>query len=235
MFGLVLAFVHWGYVYLVHCIIVEHIPECLVWWGFVSYVSYYPTLGHIPILEFIRSFADSLTARSISWSLWVITLGHTPYPWVYQVFCVLSHCSIYFLIFVSHHTGTYPILGLFLLGNTPFSLGLPCLVLISWLTDAFVDLWGIPPLSFSFGASPHCHLRLGHPPTVISFGASPHCHLRLGHPPTVVYVWGIPPLSFTFGASPHSHFFWGIPPLSFRLGHPPIFILFKVFPYRQFA
>ena len=78
MFGLVLAFVHWGYVYLLHCIIIEHIPECLVWWDSVSYVSYYPTLGHTPILEFIGYFADSLTTQSISWFLWVVTLGHTP-------------------------------------------------------------------------------------------------------------------------------------------------------------
>ena len=151
-----------------HCIIIEHIPECLVWWHSVPYLGYYFTLWHNPILKFIRCFVD------------------------------FSHYSVHFLVFASRH----------------------------------------------IGATPHSHLRLGHPPTVISFGASPHCHLRLGHPPTVisfmasptvVYVWGIPPLSFTFGASPHSHFFWGIPPLSFRLGHPPIFILFRVFPYRQFA
>ena len=51
-----LAFVHWGYVYIFYCIIIEHIPECFVWWDSMSYVSYYPTLGHTPILEFIRSF-----------------------------------------------------------------------------------------------------------------------------------------------------------------------------------
>ena len=35
--------------------------------------------------------------------------GAYPRPWVYQAFCVLPHCSIYFLIFVSHHTGAYPL------------------------------------------------------------------------------------------------------------------------------
>ena len=148
MFGLVLAFVHWGYVYHFHCIIIEHIPECLVWWDSVSYVSYYPTLGHIPILEFIGSFADSLTARSISWSLWVITLGHTPYPWVYQVFCVLSHYSIFWSLWViiPGHTP----FSAFLLGHSPLSLGLPCLVLISWLSDPFVDLYELSPRASSY-------------------------------------------------------------------------------------
>ena len=151
MFGLVLAFVHWGYVYLFHCIIIEHIPECLVWWDSVSYVSYYTTLGHTPILEFIGSFADSLTTRSTSWSSWVVTLGHTPHPWVNQVLCVLSHCSIYFLIFVSRHTRAYPFSVW--LGAFPSLWGLPCLVLISWLSDPFADLYELSPR-----ASPYCHL-----------------------------------------------------------------------------
>ena len=64
---------------LFHCIIVEHILECLVWWHSMSYVGYYLTLGHTPILEFIRSFADFLITWSISWSLWVVILGHTPF------------------------------------------------------------------------------------------------------------------------------------------------------------
>ena len=95
-------------------------------------------------------------------------------------------------------------------------------------------------LSFTFGASPRCHFRLGHPPLSFTFGASPRCHLCLGHPPAVIYVWGIPPLSFTFGAFPHCHFrlghpptvifVWGIPHCHFRLGHPPTVILFRAFP-----
>ena len=64
---------------LFHCIIIERILECLVWWHSVSYVGYYITLGHTLILEFIRSFADFLITRSKSWSLWVVILGHTPF------------------------------------------------------------------------------------------------------------------------------------------------------------
>ena len=64
---------------LFHCIIIEHILECLIWWHSVSYVSYYLTLVHTPIIEFIRSFAYFLTTRSISWSLLVVILGHTSF------------------------------------------------------------------------------------------------------------------------------------------------------------
>ena len=99
------------------------------------------------------------------------------------LFCRLSRCSFYFLIFMGHHTGAYlpslslsgllctfsvldlfldlcessyrgiPPLAFFLLGHTPLSLGLPCLVLISWLSDPFVD-----PYELSLRASPFCHL-----------------------------------------------------------------------------
>ena len=106
-----------------HCIIIEHTLECLVWWHSMSYVGYYLTLGHNPILRFIRMFAD------------------------------FSHYSIYFLIFASHHTGAYPPLAIFLSGHAPLSLGLPCLVLSSWLSDPFVDLYGLSPRAF-----PYCHL-----------------------------------------------------------------------------
>ena len=152
MFGLVLAFVHWGYVYIFHCIIIEHIPECLVWWDFVSYVSYYPTLGHTPSLSSsdilqILSLLDLLLDLYGS-SHW----GIPPHPWVYQIFGVLSHCLIYFLIFASRHTGAYPFSAP-LLGAYPLSLGFPCLVLISWLSDSFVDLYEL-----SLRASPYCHL-----------------------------------------------------------------------------
>ena len=61
---------------LFHCIIVEHILECLVWWHSMSYVGYYFTLGHTLILEFIRSFVDFLTIWSIFLPLRVVILGH---------------------------------------------------------------------------------------------------------------------------------------------------------------
>ena len=150
VFGLVLAFVHWGYVYHFHCIIIEHIPECLVWWDFVSYVSYYPTLGHTPILEFIGSSADFLPTRSTSWSSWVITLGHT-------LILQFIRSFVYFLTARSISWSLWVVI----LGHTPLaldlghslSLGLPCLMLISWLLDSFADLYELSPR-----ASPYCHL-----------------------------------------------------------------------------
>ena len=188
-----------------HCIIIEHIPECLVWWDSVSYVSNYPTLGHTPILEFIGSFADSLTTRSTSWSLWAVTLGHTPHPWVHQVFCVLSHCSIYlltfvschtrayphpwvhwrfadfshysicFLIFASHHTGAYPL--------SRFSTGayLP----FFRFTGSHVDFMVVRPIFWSLWVIaegiPLPSSCLGHPPIVIWFRASPFFQLYHHH------------------------------------------------------
>ena len=127
---------------------------------FISWSLWVVTLGHTPILEFIGSFADSLTTRSTSWSLWVVTLGHTPHPWVHQVFCVLSHCSIYFLIFVSRHTRAYP-----------FS---------AWL-GAFPSLWVCHVSCWFHDCQTHLSIfmsyHLGRPPTVILFRASPFCHL----------------------------------------------------------
>ena len=137
MLGLVLTFVHWGYVFF-HCINIEHIPECLVWWHSVPYLGYYFTLGYNPILRFIRCFADFshysfyflifvglhtgayphlwvYQAFCVLFSLLILFLdlcgsSHwgIPHPWVYQAFCVLFHCSFYFLIFVGLHTGAYP-------------------------------------------------------------------------------------------------------------------------------
>ena len=56
---------------------------------------------------FHRSTCQIFYASPSSYS-WVSTLGHTPHSWVYQIFCGLSHYSIYFLIFVGRHTGAYP-------------------------------------------------------------------------------------------------------------------------------
>ena len=153
MFGLVLAFVHWGYVYLfslhhrwayprVSCIV-----TFCVWRWILSYTGAYPhpwvhqifcgfshhsiyflifvgpTLGHTPILEFIRSLAYFLIAWSISWSLRVVTPGHTPFSafllghtpslWVYRVSCWFHGCRTHLLIFMSYHLGRRPIVILF--------------------------------------------------------------------------------------------------------------------------
>ena len=103
--------------------------------------------------------------------------------------------------------------------DIPPSLGLPRLVLISWLSDPFVDLYEL---------SPRASL------TVILFRASPYHQLvqgipllssRLGHPPTVIL----------FKASPYHQLVQGIPLLSSCLRRPPIVILFKAFPHRQFV
>ena len=142
------------HVYLFHCIIIEHIPECFVWWHSVSYVGYYFTLGHTPILEFIRPFEDFLFA----WSLRVIILGHTPFSafllghtpslWDYRVSCWFHGCQTPFSIFMSYHLGHPPIVILF--RASPYCHF--CL--------------GHPPTFILFRASPYCHL----------FRASPYCY-----------------------------------------------------------
>ena len=45
----------------------------------ISWSLWVVTLGHTPILEFIRPFEDFLTTQSISWSLRVVILGHSPF------------------------------------------------------------------------------------------------------------------------------------------------------------
>ena len=70
--------------------------------------------------------------------------GAYPHSWVHWRFADFSHYSICFLIFASHHTGAYP-LSRFSTGAYPLSLGLPCLMLISWLSDPFVDLYELSP------------------------------------------------------------------------------------------
>ena len=104
-----------------HCIIVEHILECLVWWHSLSYVGYYLTLGHTPILEFIRSFTDFLTTWSISLSLRVIILGHTPFSAL-----TLGHTPILkfirsFADFLTTQSISWS-LRVVILGHTPFSV-----------------------------------------------------------------------------------------------------------------
>ena len=105
---------------LFHCIVVEHILECLIWWHFVSYVGYYLTLGHTSILEFIKSFVDFLTTRSISWSLWVVLLGHTSFSAI-----LLGHTPIFeFIGFFADFLTTRYIswfLRVVILEHTPFS------------------------------------------------------------------------------------------------------------------
>ena len=64
---------------LFHCIIVEHILECLVWWHSMSYVGYYLTLGHTPSFSSSDVLQIFLTTRSISWSLQVVILGNTSF------------------------------------------------------------------------------------------------------------------------------------------------------------
>ena len=119
---------------------VSHHPfrrsTCQVFYASPLSYSWVITLGHTPILEFIRSFVYFLTARSISWSLWVIIPGHTP-------FIASPTMVIHPSLWVFH-------------GHTPLSLGLPCLVLISWLSDPFADLYELSSC-------------LGHPPTIILF------------------------------------------------------------------
>ena len=109
------------------------------------------------------SFASSISSEYMSGLLCIpieLLMGHHTGAYshlgVHQIFCVLPHCSIYFLIFVSHHTEAYPLYRFSYHGHTPLSLGLLCLVLISWLSDPFADLYELSSC-------------LGHPPTIILF------------------------------------------------------------------
>ena len=171
VFELVLAFVHWGYVYHFHCIIIEHIPECLVWWDFVSYVSYYPTLGHTPILELIGSSADFLPTRSTSWSSWVITLGHTP---------ILGFIRS-FADFLTTQSISWS-LRVIILGHTPFSaflLGHTPSLWVYRVSCCFHGCW----THLSIFASYH----LGHPPTISLSRASPFIQLS----PPWIFILGL--------------------------------------------
>ena len=141
------------------------ISQSVLFGEILSYVSYYPTLGHYPILEFIRSFAYFLTAWSISWSLWVVILGHTPLAFFYwgipPSWClsgllrIVSLLDLFLDLYGSSHWGIPP------------SLSLSDLLRTFSLFDLFLDLcessyrgipplalfyWGIPPL-FGFTVS----------------------------------------------------------------------------------
>ena len=177
-----------------HCIIIEHIPECLVWWHSVPYLGYYFTLGHNPILRFIRCFADFshclfyftlghtpilgfirpfayfFTAWSISWFLWVLHWGIPPY---------FSSLDVLY-IFLTAHSISWS-LRVVTLGHTPFS---------AFLLGHTLSLWVYRVSCWFHGYRTHLLIfmsyYLRHPPTISLFRASPYCHLRLGHPPTVI-------------------------------------------------
>ena len=161
MFGLVLAFVHWGYVYHFHCVIIEHIPEHLVRWHFVSHVDYYLTLGHTPVLGFVVSLLQTFSLLILSLDLSELSYWGIPPSLSSLTFCRLSHCLIYFLIFVSRYTEAYPF-SAFLLGHTP-------------------SLWVSRVSCWFHGCQTHLSIfmsyRLGHPLTIILFRTSPYCHL----------------------------------------------------------
>ena len=57
-----------------HCIAIEHILECPVWWHSMSYVGHYLTLGHIRSLSSLDLLWISWLFDSFYGSLWVITI-----------------------------------------------------------------------------------------------------------------------------------------------------------------
>ena len=124
---------------LFHCIIIEHILECLVWWHYVSYVGYYLTLGHTLILEFIDSpFTDFLAAHSISWPLWVVILRHTlilEFINVLQTSLITRSISWSLLVVI--------------LGHTPFSALLLGYTPIFGFTTSRADFMVVRPISRS--------------------------------------------------------------------------------------
>ena len=176
-------------------------------------VSSVEPLRSYPVRPTLRDASMSScfpSGRRPFWSMGLIQL-YTWMIWIaHSMTGDLSSSGSSDLSHIRCHTGAYP---------HPWVHQIFCVFfLITWSTSGSLRdvMLGHPPLSFTFGASPHCNLRSRHPPTVIyvwgipplsfTFGASPHCHLCLRHPPSVIYVRGIPPLSFMFGASPHCHF-----------------------------
>ena len=139
----------------------EHIPEYLVRWHSVSHVDYYLTLGHTPFLEFIDSLLQTFSLLILSLDLcelsyWGIppSLSSLTFCWLLSLldlFLDLYGSSLWGIPFWRFSTRAYPL-----------SLGLPCLVLISWLSDPFVDLYELSPRA---------------PPTISFFKASPYYHL----------------------------------------------------------
>ena len=151
---------------LFHCIIVEHILECFVWWHSVSYVSYYFTLGHTPILEFIRSFADFLTARSISWSLQVVILRHTSFSTL-----LLGHTPLFG--FITSHVDFMVVRPIF----NPYELSPKASPYLQFI-------WDIPFPSTCLGHHPTISLFMALPFFFfIFYGASPIVSLFRAPPP----------------------------------------------------
>ncbi|KAL6335094.1 hypothetical protein AAG906_026474 [Vitis piasezkii] len=185
----------------------------------IQLVPHFSTLGchHASLREVILDISHLVL---LTYHTSDVILGHTPILESTRYFTFFSHHLIHIWIFASRHTGAYPLLA-------PF-------------------VWGNPPLSFTFGASPHCHFVWGNPPLSFTFGASPHYHFVWGIPhchfvwgiPHCHFVRGIPPLSFTFGASPQ-YFAWGIliiislrhPLFSSCLGLSPAVSLLRAFPF----
>ena len=132
-----------------HCIIVEHIPECLIWWDSVSYVSYYLTLGYTPILEFIICFAVFFSLLDLFLDL--CGSSHWGIPPSFSSWGLLRAFSLLDL-FLDLYGSSY--------WGIPPSLSLSDLLQAFSLLDLFLDLcessyWGIPLLAlFYWGHSP---------------------------------------------------------------------------------
>ena len=84
---------------------------------------------------------------------WILSCtGAYPHPWVHQIFYGFFSLLILFLDLCESSYWGIPPLALFYWGIPP-SLSLAHFMLISWLSDPFVDLYELSPR-----ASPYCHL-----------------------------------------------------------------------------
>ena len=117
-------------------------------------------------------FCRLLTAHSISWPLWVVILGHTPileFIDVLQTSLITQSISWSLRVIISGYTP----FSASTTGACPLSLGLPCLVLISWLSDPFVDLYELSPRASLYhrlvSGIPLLSSYLGHPPSFSYF------------------------------------------------------------------
>ena len=203
MLGLVLAFVHWGYVCVFFIASSLSISQSVLFgdilcltlvtilhWGIT------PSSGSSDVLQ------TFLTAHSISWPLWVVILGHTP---VLEFIDSLLQISSLLILSLDLCELSY--------WGIPPSLSSLMFCRLFSLLDLFLDLcessyWGIPlfrvfllwhfPLfefatsradfmvvrpilsiftSYHLGHPPYCHC-LGHPPIFVLFRASPYFRIH---------------------------------------------------------
>ena len=106
--------------------------------------------GTPPVLEFIVSLLQTFSLIILSLDLCELSYWGIPPSLSSLTFCrLLSLLDLFLDLCESSYRGIPP-LALFYWGIPPLSLGLPCLMSISWLLDPFVDLYELSPRASSY-------------------------------------------------------------------------------------